>query len=69
MNEIGYKNIYYIIDVDEYTDILKSIESNSTYEKMSVEDYKNDIRYKTNDCTEEITKDFEDSVRQKFMHL
>ena len=69
VNEIGYKNVYYIIDVDDYTDILKSIESNSTYEKMSVEDYKNDIRYKTNDCTEEITKDFEDSVRQKFMHL
>ena len=36
---------------------------------MSVEDYKNDIRYKTNDCTEEITKDFEDSVRQKFIYL
>ena len=69
VNEIGYKNIYYIIDVDDYTDILKSIESNSTYEKMSVEDYKNDIRYKTNDCTEEITKDFEDSVRQKFIYL
>ena len=69
VNETGYKTTYYMTDEEDYTNILKSIESNSTYERMSVEDYKNDLRYKTNDYTEVITKDFEDSVRQKFMHL
>ena len=69
VNETGYKTTYYITDEEDYTNILKSIESNSTYERMSVEDYKNDLRYKTNDYTEVITKDFEDSVRQKFIYL
>lgn len=69
VNETGYKTTYYITDEEDYTNILKSIESNSTYEKMSVEDYKNDIRYKTNDYTEVIAKDFEDSVRQKFIYF
>ena len=69
VNETGYKTTYYITDEEDYTNILKSIESNSTYERMSVEDYKNDLRYKTNDYTEVITKDFEYSVRQKFIYF